>query len=125
MVGDFQRFILHTDLTRIFYNEIFEHEIRRRPTDRREVIKRIKRIIYCTRISRITRILVRSVALTVFEHASHELNEKFIAHGSHSHGFFTTRFLNTNRTNYTNILLHTDLTDLCLRQFLIMGFLDL
>ena len=26
MVGDFQRFILHTDLTRIFYNEIFEHE---------------------------------------------------------------------------------------------------
>ena len=31
-------------------------------------IARIKRIIYCTRISRITRILVRSVALTVFEH---------------------------------------------------------
>ena len=63
---------------------VFEHEIRRRPTDRREVIKRIKRIIYCTRISRITRILVRSVALTVFEHASHELNEEFIAHGSHT-----------------------------------------
>ena len=65
---------------------VFEHEIRRRPTDRREVIKRIKRIIYCTRIS-LTRILVRSVALTVFEHESHELNEYFIAHGSHgSHG---------------------------------------
>ncbi len=40
--------------------------------------------------------LVRSVALTVFEHESHELNEYFIAHGSHffnahgshrSHGF--------------------------------------
>ena len=31
--------------------------------------------------------LVRSVALTVFEHESHELNEYFIAHGSHgSHG---------------------------------------
>ena len=54
---------------------VFEHEIRRRPTDRREVIKRITRIIYCTRISRITRILVRSVALTVFEHESHELHE--------------------------------------------------
>ena len=73
---------------------VFEHEIRRRPTDRREVIKRIKRIIYCTRISRITRI-------------------------------FYNEILNTNSTNYTNIILHTDLTDLCLRQFLIMGFLDL
>ena len=73
---------------------VFEHEIRRRPTDRREVIKRIKRIFYCTRISRITRI-------------------------------FYNEILNTNSTNYTNIIFHTDLTDLCLRQFLIMGFLDL
>ena len=31
----------------------------------------------------------------IFEHESHELNEYFIAHGSHSHGFFTTSFLNT------------------------------
>ena len=47
-----------------------------------------------------------------FEHESHELNEYFIAHGSHgSHGFLTRDFLNTNRMNYTNILLHTDLTD--------------
>ena len=50
---------------------VFEHEIRRRPTDRREVIKRIKRIIYCTRISRITRIFYNEI----FEHGSHELNE--------------------------------------------------
>ena len=51
-------------------------------------IARIKRIFYCTRISRITRILVRSVALTVFEHESHELNEYFIAHGSHGSADF-------------------------------------
>ena len=42
---------------------VFEHEIRRRPTDRREVIARIKRIIYCTRISRITRIFLLSAIL--------------------------------------------------------------
>ena len=59
MVGDFQRFILHTDLT-----------------DHTDLLQRD------------------------FEHESHELNEYFIAHGSHgSHGYFTTRFLNTNRTN--------------------------
>ena len=64
---------------------VFEHEIRRRPTDRREVIKRIKRIIYCTRIARIT--LTRIFYNEIFEHESHELNEYFIAHGSHgSHG---------------------------------------
>ena len=52
-----------TDLTDL-YNEIFEHEIRRRPTDRREVIIRITRII--------------------FVHADLTL---FNAHGSHrSHG---------------------------------------
>ena len=35
----------------------------------------------------------------------------YFAHGSHgSHGSFTTRFLNTNSMNYTNNLLHTDLT---------------
>ena len=51
----------HTDLTL----EFFEHEIRRRPTDRREVIIRITRII--------------------FVHADLTL---FNAHGSHrSHGF--------------------------------------
>ena len=35
---------MHTDLTdhTDFLHGIFEHEIRRRPTDRREVIKRIK-----------------------------------------------------------------------------------
>ena len=85
-------------ITRILFRSValtvFEHEIRRRPTDRREVIKRIKRIFYCTRISRITRI-------------------------------FYNEILNTNSTNYTNIIFHTDLTDLCLRQFLIMGFLHL
>ena len=32
--------------------------------------------------------LVRSVALTVFEHESHELNEYFIAHGSHGSADF-------------------------------------
>ena len=32
-------------------------------------------------------------------------------HSRISHGFFYTRFLNTNRTNKTNLLLHTDLTD--------------
>ena len=35
----------------------------------------------------------------------------YFAHGSHgSHGLLTRDFWNTNRTNYTNILLHTDLT---------------
>ena len=43
---------------------VFEHEIRRRPTDRREVIKRITRIIYCTRISRITRIFYNEILNT-------------------------------------------------------------
>ena len=53
----------HTDLVRGGALTVFEHEIRRRPTDRREVIKRIKRIIYCTRISRITRIFLLSAIL--------------------------------------------------------------
>ena len=48
-----------------------EHEIRRRPTDRREVIKRI---FYCTRISRITRIFYTRF----FEHELNELNEYFL-----------------------------------------------
>ena len=43
---------------------VFEHEIRRRPTDRREVIKRITRIFYCTRISRITRIFYNEILNT-------------------------------------------------------------
>ena len=87
-----------------------EHEIRCRPTDRREVIKRI---FYCTRISRITLIFYTRF----FEHESHELNEYFctrISHTDLTHGFLfaalRSRFLNTNRTNYTNNLLHTDLT---------------
>ena len=81
--------------------DFFEHEIRRRPTDRREVITRITRIFFfahgthffCTRISRISRIFVRGGALTL----EHEI------------------FLNTN---FTRILFgtrlsffkHTDLT---------------
>ena len=43
-------------------------------------------------------------------------NANIFAHGSHgSHEFLfaalRSRFLNTNLTNLTNILLHTDLTD--------------
>ena len=37
--------------------DFFEHEIRRRPTDRREVITRITRMFFGTRISQISRIL--------------------------------------------------------------------
>ena len=38
---------MHTDLTLTdLLHEIFEHEIRRRPTDRREVITRITRIFF-------------------------------------------------------------------------------
>ena len=52
-------------------------------------------------------------------------NANIFAHGSHTdHGFLfaarRSRFLNTNRTNLTNILLHTDLT---LTDFLAYGLL--
>ena len=88
--------------------EFSEHEIRRRPTDRREVIKRIARIVFargsysvfnthtdftlffiCTRISRISRIFVRGGALTgglntrFFEHEFLSKRISF-AHGSRS-----------------------------------------
>ena len=43
--SDNTNIFLHTDRT--LYS--FEHEIRRRPTDRREVITRITRIFFCTR----------------------------------------------------------------------------
>ena len=88
--------------------EFSEHEIRRRPTDRREVIKRIARIVFargsysvfnthtdftlffiCTRISRIARIFVRGETLT---------------------GGLNTIFLNTNNQNDTNNFLHADFT---------------
>ena len=40
---ELNEYFLHTDLTDLtdLLHGIFEHEIRRRPTDRREVIKRI------------------------------------------------------------------------------------
>ena len=41
-------FYTHTDLTDLLHEIFFEHEIRRRPTDRREVIERIKRIFLHT-----------------------------------------------------------------------------
>ena len=44
----------------------FEHEIRRRPTDRREVITRITRIFFGTRIS------LTDSLLLMFEHESYE-----------------------------------------------------
>ena len=49
-------------------------------------ITRITRMLFCTRISRISRILPTAL--------------------------WTQDFLNTNNTNNTNIILHTDLTDL-------------
>lgn len=54
-----------------------EHEIRRRPTDRREVIKRMTRIFFCTRISPIARMLVRVGTLTwrlLNENDTNEIN---------------------------------------------------
>ena len=54
-----------------------EHEIRRRPTDRREVIMRMTRIFFCTRISPIARMLVRVGTLTwrlLNENDTNEIN---------------------------------------------------
>ena len=77
-------------LTRCFEHEIFEHgchsvffehEIRRRPTDRREVITRMTRIFFGTRISPISRIFVRGGR----SHGEHEIFE----HGCHSVFFWT------------------------------------
>ena len=45
-------------------SQFFEHEIRRRHTDRMEVITRMTRIFFCTRISPITRIFVCVGTLT-------------------------------------------------------------
>ena len=42
-----------------------------------------------------------------FEHESHELHEYFIEHESHLTACKRVIFLNTNRTNYTNIFLNT------------------
>ena len=60
----------------------FAHEIRRRPTDRREVIKRMTRIFFCTRISPIARVLVRVGMLTwslLNENDTNEINR--LRHG--------------------------------------------
>ena len=61
----------------------------------------------------------------LFEHESHELNEYFILLTNffllNAHGFLL------NAHGFLFFFTHTDLTDLtdfCLRQFLIMGFLD-
>ena len=54
----------------------------------------------------------------LFEHESHELNVYFI---------LLTNFFLLNAHGFLFFFTHTDLTDLtdfCLRQFLIMGFLD-
>ena len=93
--------------------EFSEHEIRRRPTDRREVIKRIARIVFargsysvfnthtdftlffiCTRISRISRIFVRGETFTgglntIFLNTYFSLNEY------HLHTDFTLFFICT------------------------------
>ena len=68
---------LNTDLARILNTSYFEHEIRRRPTDRREVIERTTRIFFGTHIAPITRILVRDGTLTwglLNENDTNEIN---------------------------------------------------
>ena len=81
-------------------SQFFEHEIRRRHTDRREVIKRMSRTFFCTRIARISRIFVRGGALT----------------GGLNTRFFWTRDSpkahwpqGGNNANDTNNYLHADL----------------
>ena len=66
-----------TDLCSQRCAHCFEHKIRRRPTDRREVIKRMTRIFFCTRISPIARMLVRAGTLTwrlLNENDTNEIN---------------------------------------------------
>ena len=67
------RFYLNT-------NNFFEHEIRRRPTDRREVISRIKRIFFiCTRIFFILHTDLTDLTDFCLRHFEHEifLNTRF------------------------------------------------
>ena len=119
-------FIAHGSHTRILFaalrSLVFEHEIRRRPTDRREVIKRIARIVFargsysvfnthtdftlffiCTRISRITRIFVRGGALTgglntIFLNTNFSLNEY------HLHTDVALFYTHTDRAHLHNLL---------------------
>ena len=68
--------------TRDFYNEIILNTNRTNLTN----------ILFCTRISRITRILFAAGRSRVFEHELNESHEYFIAHGSHgSHGACSRR----------------------------------
>ena len=85
--------------------DFFEHEIRRRPTDRREVI------------TRITRIFFLHTELIFFAHGSHGSHGSlFAAVRSHLNmRFFWTRILWIKRILFgtrLSFFKHTDLTDL-------------
>ena len=72
-----------------------EHEIRRRPTDRREVIMRMTRILFA-----------RGFYSVFYTHT----DRTDIVRGGALTGGLNTRFLNTNNQNNTNVFWHTDLT---------------
>ena len=76
----------------------FEHEIRRRPTDRREVIIRIERISFHADLS-----------LSFYTHTDRtDLTDLCSRQGAHW-GLEHEIFLNTNNANDTNNYLHADL----------------
>ena len=87
----------------------FEHEIHRRPTDRREVIKRMSRIFFCTRISPITRMHVRVGTLTwglLNENDTNEIKTDSTRSFVNTHcwtGMSPWIFLNTNNADNTNL----------------------
>ena len=85
----------------------FEHEIRRRPTDRREVIIRITRMFFCT------------LEHEIFLNTNNSNNTNIFWHTDLTHGFFAldvwTRILRITRILFgtrISFFLHTDLTNL-------------
>ena len=82
----------------------FEHEIRRRPTDRREVIIRITRMFFCT------------LEHEIFLNTNNSNNTNIFWHTDLTHGFFAldvwTRILRITRIIFgtrISFFLHTDL----------------
>ena len=82
----------------------FEHEIRRRPTDRREVIIRITRMFFCT------------LEHEIFLNTNNSNNTNIFWHTDLTHGFFAldvwTRILRITRILFgtrISFFLHTDL----------------
>ena len=110
---------LNTNLTNLFGTRIFLFYTHTDLTDHTDLLHEI---FLNTNLTNNTNLFGTRIFLFLYAHGFHG-----------SHGFFTRDFLNTNLTNNTNLFgmriflflyAHGSHGSFCLRQFLIMGFLD-